>query len=127
MTEKSKPEHIEVTGPQVLEGEVVEPPSIDERMPHPLTKALDQIANLDPDNFKVHPLHEIARQLEIDDRKHTEPMKCIAEIQRDIADIENLHVLHLDKISNVRKLSNPHFQNIKREMKRLKSILEVPE
>ena len=124
-----------------FEGEVVKPPSLDERMPHPLESEnpiqegatvkvyefpqIDKV-NIDPADFTVNPLHALARQKEIDDRKHTEPMKCIAAIQRDIADIENLHVLHLDKVSNVRKLSGPHFQSIEREMKRLKSILGVP-
>ena len=134
MPKKPEPNDLEVTGTQVFEGEVVKPPKLDPD--NPIQEgatvkvyefpAIEEV-NIDPEDFTVNPLHAIARQKDIDNRKHTEPMKCIDTIQSNIADIENLHVNNLDKVSKVRRLASPHFQNIEREIARLKSILEVKE
>lgn len=147
MNEQPDQNDLEVASSQIVEGEVVKPPKLDERMPHPTTipkvkpdthkshtvKPIEPVdasiiempeINIDPADFTVNPLHAIARQKDIDNRKHTEPLKCIDKIKADIADIENIQKLYLDQISKVSKLSWPHFQSIKREMKRLKSILE---
>ena len=95
MNDKPKPKHLDVTGPQILEGQVVEPPKLDPDnpiQPSPLSELLhiDPASavsgvqglqpNIDPDDFYVNPHHEKARLKEVAERKRLEPVAIINKI-----------------------------------------------
>ena len=80
--------------------------------------------DIDPENFIVNQLHMQARLKEVAERKKAEPAALISKIEKHIADIENLHTIHLSELSAVRKLSQPHFRKMETEFKRLKDLLE---